>query len=275
MSILNEIVARKRLDLQSVKETYSPSYYEEIEELTPLTPKRSFAEAIKNSLWGSVIAEFKRRSPSRGWINQEAKPEKIVPYYAMYGAAALSILTDTPFFGGTIEDIRKIRPLVDTPILRKDFIIDEHQVYESKAVGADAILLIASCLTTANCHRLSRLARRLELEVLLEIHEERELDCICEATTAVGINNRNLNNFSINLSNSEKLIKSIPKKFIKVSESGITNITDILRLREIGFDAFLIGTAFMTADNPGKACGQMLRKLTNALKKTDKKNVSK
>ena len=97
MSILNEIVARKRLDLQSVKETYSPSYYEEIEELTPLTPKRSFAEAIKNSLWGSVIAEFKRRSPSRGWINQEAKPEKIVPYYAMYGAAALSILTDTPF----------------------------------------------------------------------------------------------------------------------------------------------------------------------------------
>ena len=209
---------------------------------------RSMKQALISSSPG-IIAEFKRRSPSKGWIKQEARPEEIAPAYAAAGASALSILTDEKFFGGNLKDIRAARPLVDIPILRKDFIIDEYQLYQAKIVGADAVLLIAAALKPEKCNELVKKAHDLGLEVLLEIHSSEELTYINEKIDMVGINNRNLKDFTVDTDNSRRFREMIPPEILFVSESGICSAEDVKRLREIGTDAVLIGEALMRTEN--------------------------
>ena len=208
-----------------------------------------------------IIAEFKRHSPSKGWIHQEADSAVIPPAYEKAGAAALSILTDTPFFKGSLKDIRTARPLVQLPILRKDFIISPYQIYQAKAVQADAILLIAAALTPAECRTLAHTAHELHLEVLMEIHHERELDCLNEDVDMVGVNNRNLGTFHTDPGNSFRLASLLPHDVLKVSESGLSSPALLRELRDAGFRGFLIGETFMRTYNPGRALSDFIQSL--------------
>ena len=244
--ILSEIIANKRFEVDLQKQAIS---IEQLQEgISEMPSSRSMKQALISSSPG-IIAEFKRRSPSKGWIKQEARPEEIAPAYAAAGASALSILTDEKFFGGNLKDIRAARPLVDIPILRKDFIIDEYQLYQAKIVGADAVLLIAAALKPEKCNELVKKAHDLGLEVLLEIHSSEELTYINEKIDMVGINNRNLKDFTVDTDNSRRFREMIPPEILFVSESGICSAEDVKRLREIGTDAVLIGEALMRTEN--------------------------
>jgi indole-3-glycerol phosphate synthase len=199
-----------------------------------------------------IIAEFKRRSPSKGWLSPEAKIEKVIPVYEQGGAAACSILTDSDFFGGSFTDLQRARALVQLPLLRKDFIIDDYQIYQSRILGADVILLIAACLTRNECKQFAQIAHQLEMEVLLEVHEENELDYFNEHIDMLGVNNRNLGTFHTDIENSFRMIECIKSEVgvgddapLLVSESGISDINTIKKLREAGFRGFLIGEALM------------------------------
>ena len=220
----------------------------------------SMRQALANSSSG-IIAEFKRKSPSKGWINKDASPEEVTAAYAANGASALSILTDTPFFGGSLKDLRDARQGVNIPILRKDFIIDEYQLYQAKIVGADAILLIAAALEKEQCIFLAGKAHELGLEVLLEIHSEKELEYVNSTIDMVGVNNRNLGTFVTDIENSFRLASALPKDTLLVSESGISSPETVKRLRQAGFRGFLIGENFMKTDNPGKALGEFIKQL--------------
>lgn len=220
-------------------------------------PRLSMREALLSSPTG-IIAEFKRKSPSKGWIKAQALAEEIVPAYERNGAAALSILTDEPFFGGSLKDIRTARPLVDIPILRKDFIIDEYQLYQAKVVEANAVLLIAAALTPERCEELAACAHELGLETLLEIHSEKELAYVGENIDMVGVNNRNLGTFHTDVENSFRLISQLPKDTVLVSESGISSPDTMKRLHDAGFKGFLIGENFMKTDDPGKALKEFI-----------------
>lgn len=213
-----------------------------------------------------IIAEFKRRSPSKGWIYKTAKADEIPAAYEAAGASAISILTDEKFFGGSLRDIRTARPLVDIPILRKDFIIDEYQLLQAHIAGADAVLLIAACLTQEECADLTAQAHALGLEVLLEIHSPRELAYISKDVDMVGVNNRNLGTFVTDVKNSFHIAEKLrqipataqdssdsPSLPLLVSESGISHPETICRLRAAGFRGFLIGETFMKTPQPGDA----------------------
>lgn len=190
--ILSEIIANKRFEVDLQKQAIS---IEQLQEgISETSIVRSMKQALASSSSG-IIAEFKRRSPSKGWIKEEARPEDILPAYVSGGASALSILTDEKFFGGSLKDIRTARPLTDVPVLRKDFIIDEYQLYQAKIVGADAVLLIAAALEQHKCQELTEQAHQLGLEVLLEIHSAEELSYINNQIDMIGINNRNLGTF--------------------------------------------------------------------------------
>ena len=218
--ILSEIIANKRFEVDLQKQAIS---IEQLQEgISEMPSSRSMKQALISSSPG-IIAEFKRRSPSKGWIKQEARPEEIAPAYVAAGASALSILTDEKFFGGNLKDIRAARPLVDIPILRKDFIIDEYQLYQAKIVGADAVLLIAAALKPEKCNELVKKAHDLGLEVLLEIHSSEELTYINEKIDMVGINNRNLGTFFTDVENSFRLAGQLPQDAVLVSESGISD----------------------------------------------------
>ena len=243
--ILSEIIANKRFEVDLQKQAIS---IEQLQEgISEMPSSRSMKQALISSSPG-IIAEFKRRSPSKGWIKQEARPEEIAPAYAAAGASALSILTDEKFFGGNLKDIRAARPLVDIPILRKDFIIDEYQLYQAKIVGADAVLLIAAALK-----------HDLGLEVLLEIHSSEELTYINEKIDMVGINNRNLGTFFTDVENSFRLAGQLPQDAILVSESGISDPQTVKRLQTAGFRGFLIGETFMRTTQPGNTLGNFLQ----------------
>lgn len=247
--ILSEIIANKRFEIDLQKQAVS------IEQLQDGITEFSVAYSMKQALASStsgIIAEFKRRSPSKGWIKEEARPEEIVSDYAATGAAALSILTDEKFFGGSLKDIRIARPLVQIPILRKDFIIDEYQLYQAKIVGADAVLLIAAALEKEKCQKLTEEAHALGLEVLLEIHSVEELSYINEEIDMIGINNRNLGTFFTDVENSFRLAEQLPQDTILVSESGISDPEIVKRLRAAGFQGFLIGEMFMKTPQPGE-----------------------
>ena len=245
--ILSEIIANKRFEVDLQKQAIS---IEQLQEgISEMPSSRSMKQALISSSPG-IIAEFKRRSPSKGWIKQEARPEEIAPAYAAAGASALSILTDEKFFGGNLKDIRAARPLVDIPILRKDFIIDEYQLYQAKIVGADAVLLIAAALKPEKCNELVKKAHDLGLEVLLEIHSSEEL---------VGINNRNLGTFFTDVENSFRLAGQLPQDAVLVSESGISDPQTVKRLQTAGFRGFLIGETFMRTTQPGNTLGNFLQ----------------
>lgn len=259
--ILSEIIANKRFEVDLQKQTIS---LEQLQDgIQESRPGISMKQALLSSPSG-IIAEFKRRSPSKGWIKENAKPEEIIPAYAAAGASALSILTDEKFFGGSLKDIRTARPLVDLPIIRKDFIIDEYQLYQAKIVGADAVLLIAAALSQEKCIELAEKAHELDLEVLLEIHSNDELPYIYKGIDMVGVNNRNLGSFVTDVDNSFRLAERLPKDTVLVSESGISDPETILRLRHAGFRGFLIGETFMRTENPGDTLREFVTSATKA-----------
>ena len=257
--ILSEIIANKRFEVDLQKQSISLEQLQNSLETT--VKQRSLKEALKSSSSG-IIAEFKRRSPSQGWINRKAQAEDIVPGYANAGASAVSILTDEKFFGGNLKDIKDARPLIDIPILRKDFIVDEYQLYQAKIIGADAVLLIAAALKKEELHALAAKAHELGLEVLLEIHSVEELKYINANMDVIGINNRNLGTFFTDVENSFRLAEQLPSDAVLVSESGISDPATVKRLQKAGFKGFLIGENFMKTDNPELALKSFIEDLS-------------
>lgn len=257
-TILDKIIANKKQEVESLKKEVPLNVL--LKQIKDTSKDKSFRQSLDKSSTG-IIAEFKRKSPSRDWIFKDAQIEEVVPFYSLKGASAISILTDYDFFGGTLSDLERANSLVDIPILRKDFIIDEYQICQAKLSGADVILLIASALTIKEVQHLAIKARELGLEVLLEIHEEKELDYLSDKIDVVGINNRNLKTFVTDVDISFKLGEKISNDFLKISESGISRAETVLNLREAGFKGFLMGENFMKTNNPGKALDDFIKQL--------------
>ena len=263
--ILEEIVAYKRIEVAEQKEQMPPhELYKEVERMmVEGVTKRSLSQALAQDKCG-IIAEFKRKSPSKGWIKEDGKLDVIPPAYEKAGAAALSILTDEKYFGGSLDFIRKARPLVSRPILRKDFIIDEYQIFQARYIGADAVLLIAADLSKEEVRTFTATAHDLQLEVLLELHSEHELDYAEIDVDAIGVNNRNLGTFVTDVQNSFRLAARLPQDRVLVSESGISNPDTIKLLREAGYRGFLIGETFMKTDDPGEALQEFRDKILSS-----------
>ena len=251
--ILEEIVAYKKNEVELFKKELHQIYLEGRVEIL----KNALIPSMKNALMKSdtgIIAEFKRKSPSKGWINEAATADKVPISYQENGAAAISILTDSHFFGGSNVYVRTaIASKVRIPILYKNFIIDEYQIYQAKICGASAILLIAACLTKEQCRQFITKAHELELEVLLEMHNEEETEYAELEPDMYGINNRNLGTFETDVNNSFQLIERLPAEGVKVSESGISDPDTIRQLRACGYKGFLIGETFMKEADPGLA----------------------
>ncbi len=207
-----------------------------------------------------IIAEFKRRSPSKGIINERSDVIEVTTAYATHGASGISVLTDSNFFGGANSDLIAAR-VNNIPILRKDFMIDEYQVIEAKSLGADVILLIAACLTPRQVKTLAKAAKSLNLEVLLELHDESEIGHLCDEIDLVGVNNRNLKNFVVDLEQSVRLGEKIGSSKLKIAESGINNLENIFYLKSYGFDGFLIGEYFMKQDDPAASFEKFVSEL--------------
>ena len=261
MDILQEIVAHKRLEVERFKQELSEhEIHRRVEPLLDFGVA-SMSEALKKSETG-IIAEFKRKSPSKGWIKEDGQAEIIPLSYQQKGASALSILTDEKYFGGRDEFISIARRSgVNTPILYKNFIIDEYQLFQARLCGASAVLLIAADLSLAECRSLLNTAHQLGLEVLLEMHAESELDYAALEPDMCGINNRNLGSFVTDVQNSFRLSELLPKDAVKVSESGISNPDTVRALRTAGFRGFLIGETFMKTPNPGIALAEFIAQL--------------
>jgi indole-3-glycerol phosphate synthase len=252
MNILDKIVLRKREEVALAKQKVSIKELENQANFsrTPLV----FKDFLLDETRTGIIAEFKRRSPSKGLINGTADVAMVTQQYSAAGASALSVLTDEDFFGGQREDLFAARAINRIPILRKDFMIDEYQILEAKAWGADVILLIASILTPKEINDFGMFAQSLGLNVLLEVHNLAELEkSICPNLDAIGVNNRNLGDFTVNIQTSFELVDSIPKQMLKISESAIDNPQVIKELKSAGFNGFLIGENFMKTANPGAA----------------------
>lgn len=257
-TILDTIIANKRLEVEKQKEQIPLLKLER--KITDFTNAHSFKKSLQQSPTG-IISEFKRRSPSRDWIFKDAKIEEVIPFYAQNGASAISILTDLNFFGGSLEDLHQARSIAQTPLLRKDFMIHEYQLYQAKLYGANAILLIAAALTKNKIQQLAKKAKELGLDVLLEIHNEEELDHSNEWVDVIGVNNRNLKTFITDVQTSFHLADKIPDEFIKISESGISAVQTVKELQQAGYKGFLMGENFMKTDNPGKALKKFIEEL--------------
>ncbi|MFI3285962.1 MAG: indole-3-glycerol phosphate synthase TrpC [Rikenellaceae bacterium] len=254
--ILTEIVASKYDEVLCAKASIPLN--ELIAASRDMPPVISMSQALKESKSG-IIAEFKRRSPSKGWIKESANASIIPPSYAAAGAAALSILSDRKYFGGSLRDIETARPLVNIPILRKEFVVDEYQLYEARRVGADAILLIAAALTPNRCSELIAKAHEIGLEVLLELHDQSEVDYIEPSVEMVGINNRNLGSFHTDVDTSYRLSELLPEGAVHISESGISSSATVCELRKIGYRGFLIGENFMRTETPGDTLAEFIK----------------
>lgn len=259
--VLTEIVANKLKELEEAKAVLPTSKLERIVADENAAAPVSMSKALLASPTG-IIAEFKRKSPSRGWISEAAKPEVVCKAYEQAGATALSILTDRKFFGGYPEYIQRVRAVgVQLPVLYKNFVIDEWQLLMARHSGASAVLLIAACLQKEACARLINAAHELGLEVLLEMHSEPELEYAELQPDMYGINNRNLGSFVTDVNNSFRLAEKLPKEGVKVSESGISQPDTIKQLRQAGYNGFLIGGAFMEKDNPGEELARFINQL--------------
>lgn len=260
MTILDKIVARKKIEVAAAKSTVS------IADLSryPLFDRSCYllSETIYDPTKTGIITEFKRASPSKGLINGTNTVAEVVKGYQNAGASAVSVLTDNDYFQGSLADLTAAREVLTIPLLRKEFIVDSYQITEAKAYGADIILLIAAYLTTTQIQEYAEYAKSLGLNVLLEVHNEEELNrSIFNSIDAIGVNNRNLKDFSVSLDHSYDLVNKIPDKFIKVSESGISNISSIQDLKRAGFNSFLIGENFMKTTNPGQAFADFVKEL--------------
>lgn len=259
--ILEEIIAHKRIEIAAQEQNVPISFLEDLlEKNDDMAKVHSMKASLAASATG-IIAEFKRRSPSKDWINRDADAKVIPASYQQAGASALSILTDEHFFGGGLRDIRAARPTVSLPILRKDFIISRYQLLQAKAAQADAVLLIAAALSKEECSTLACEAHKLGLEVLLEMHHEGELDYVNEYVDMAGINNRNLGTFHTDVENSFRMAEKLPADILKVSESGISNPQTVKLLRQEGFRGFLIGETFMKTANPGNTLSTFIKEL--------------
>jgi len=259
--ILEKIVAYKKLEVERYKKELS---YELIRSRVEAFDKGR-TESMKAALIGSntgIIAEFKRKSPSKGWINKEASPSIVPKSYQEHGAAALSILTDTHFFGGSGVYIRNARlSKVNIPILYKNFIIDDYQIYQARLAGASAILLIAACLTKEQCSDYIAKAHEIGLEVLLEMHTEADTEYAELGPDLYGVNNRNLGTFETDVNNSLQLLARLPADGVKVSESGISDPAVVKQLRDYGYRGFLIGENFMKEPDPGLALANFIAQI--------------
>lgn len=266
MNILEKIIAHKEEEVREKKALYSQKLLEQriFFETKTVSLKKYLLRKDKSG----IIAEIKRKSPSKGILNPAVSIERTSIGYMQAGASALSVLTDKEFFGGSNEDLTTARKFNFCPILRKDFIIDEYQVVESKSIGADAILLIAAALDSKKLKELAAFAKSLGLETLMEVHNQEELEgSLNEHIDLVGVNNRDLTTFEVNLDTSRNLSPLIPSEFIKVSESGIHTPDQVVALKEYGYEGFLIGERFMKENRPEKACGRFIEKLSQ-LEKT-------
>ena len=267
MNILENIIAKKKIEVAERKQKTTIATLEKM----PFFQNKtfSFKEFLLRKDKTGIIAEFKRRSPSKGIINNSSFTGDVTKDYVKYGASAVSVLTDEEFFGGSLIDLLEAR-INMIPLLRKDFIIDEYQIVESRSYGADIILLIAACLSKKEVKKFSAFAKNVGLNVLLEIHNENELGHICDDVDVVGINNRDLKSFKVDLNHSIALCKKVPADKIKISESGIDDVKTIQHLKENGFSGFLIGEKFMKEKNPGKAFADFV----NELKMPDNNNFN-
>ncbi|WP_442589495.1 indole-3-glycerol phosphate synthase TrpC [Pedobacter sp. AW31-3R] len=252
MNILDRIVIRKKEEVALAKAKVT---VQELEKgLHFNRSPYSFRDFLMAKDRTGIIAEFKRRSPSKGLINGHSTVEEVTSGYAAAGASALSVLTDNDFFGGDLDDLLAARDVNKIPVLRKDFMIDEYQIIEAKAMGADIILLIAAILTPEEIARFAGLAKSLGLNTLLEVHHLEELQrSIHPLVDAIGVNNRNLADFSVDIQTSFQLAEEIPAEFLKISESAISDVETIKQLKKAGFNGFLIGENFMKTSNPGAA----------------------
>ena len=263
MKILDKIVRDKKLEVDKLSSNSS---------IKELESSRLFSRqciSLKDSILkntGGIICEFKRRSPSNNNINYKSNVSEVVKGYQKAGAAGLSILTNKQYFDGDIKDIVEIRDISSIPILRKEFIISEYQIIEAKSIGSDAILLIASILSKEEIKNYSSLAKNIGLEVLFEIHDAEELEKISgENIDIIGVNNRNLDTLEIDIQNSVDLYSKIPNSFVKISESGISKVESILKLREVGYQGFLIGENFMKTDDPFESAYNFIKKVKNEI----------
>ena len=265
-TILDTIVAHKRQEIATRRELVPIKLLES--SLYFKSQPLSLRKYLLREGGSGLIAEYKRKTPSKGWINQYAPVERTTLGYMQAGAAALSILTDTEFFGGKNEDLTTARRFNFCPIIRKDFVVNEYQILEAKSTGADAVLLIAAVLSPAEIDKLGRLARSLGLEVLLEVHDAEELarSANSEAVDLIGVNNRNLHDFSLSLDTSMALAEAIPNEFVKVSESGISTAKAISRLHAVGYRGFLLGEAFMRHARPERACATLVQEIAALIK---------
>ena len=259
MTILEKITAYKHKEVASKEYAFPVSVLEKSE----LYQRTCFsmAQSIQNSNSG-IIAEHKRRSPSKSIINDKVLVNDVVKGYQNAKVSAISVLTDTKFFGGSLDDLLLARHHASIPLLRKEFIIHPYQIHEAKAYGADAILLIAACLSEHELKTFSQLAKKLGMDVLLEIHNEEELQkSLHSSVDLLGVNNRDLKTFNVSLETSKKLSKLIPDDFVKVSESGISSLSAIHELIPYGFQGFLMGEHFMKTEHPGQTAKEFINQL--------------
>lgn len=263
MNILEQIIAHKEQEVAERKSLY-PTKLLEQSIYFPSEPVSLRKYLLREDKVG-VIAEIKRKSPSKGMIHEFVSIEQTSISYMQAGASALSILTDSEFFGGSSEDLKTARQFNYCPILRKDFTIDEYQIVEAKSIGADAILLIAAALTPERLKSLAKFARSLGLEVLMEVHNGEELRShLNDHLNVVGVNNRNLKTFEVSVETSIELVNEIPDQFVKISESGISQPDTVVKLIEHGFQGFLIGEHFMSHSRPGAACSDFIKSIKKA-----------
>ncbi|MEO8795736.1 MAG: indole-3-glycerol phosphate synthase TrpC, partial [Daejeonella sp.] len=259
-NILDKIVDRKWLEIEAAKAEIAVSELEKSEYF----PRACFSmrDFILDENRKGIIAEFKRASPSKGIINDHSTVQEVTQAYNHAGASALSVLTDVHFFSGQPADLVEARKVNEIPILRKDFMLDEYQILEAKAWGADIVLLIASILTPIQVQTMARFAKSLNMNVLLEVHNLEELKrSLCEELDAIGVNNRNLGTFEVNLDHSYKLLSEIPDQFLKISESGLSKPETVIDLKKAGFNGFLIGENFMKEQDPGRAMEEFVEQI--------------
>ena len=259
MNILEKIVATKKQEIAFSKSKNPISNLEKSDFFDRQTVSLK-SNILKPESTG-IIAEFKRKSPSKGIINDSANVGDVVVQYEMAGVAGSSVLTDNEYFGGSNEDLISARKKVAIPLLRKDFMVDDYQFFEAKSWGADVVLLIASILSPKEVLHFTKLAKSLSLEVLLELHDETELAHVNELVDMVGINNRNLKTFEVDIEQSIRMANKLGSQFVKIAESGISNIDTLKQFRESGFNGFLIGEQFMKTNNPGLACENFIAEL--------------
>ena len=267
MNILQEIAAYKKVEVSERQKLFPVDFLKQ--KLYYKSKPVSLKSYVMDETKTGIIAEIKRKSPSEGKINSHISVEEVSIGYMQSGASALSVLTDEPSFGGSLKDLEVARKFNYCPILRKDFMLDPYQVYEAKAHGADAILLIAAMIDKTLCQELASLASELGMEVLLEVHNQEELDShYGNYADLVGINSRDLKSFNTDLEVAKKLANQLPAGVPKIAESGLKTPEDVVAMKNAGFDGFLIGTSFMKSSEPGKSCQRFSQQIKNLLRKS-------